>query len=105
MEPVSSGAAGTVDLLVSDACPNTSGNKFMDGQRSIEIVRKVIRLSESLLNPGGCVVAKVLMGEDVGEFARKLRQDFETVSMCRPKASRKESRESFIIALHRRSEN
>lgn len=96
-------AIGTVDLVVSDACPNTSGNKFMDGQRSIEIVRKVFRLSESLLNPGGCVVAKVLMGEDVGEFVRKLRQDFNTVAMCRPKASRKESRESFIVALHRRT--
>jgi 23S rRNA (uridine2552-2'-O)-methyltransferase len=94
---------GTVDLLVSDACPNTSGNKFMDGQRSIEIVRLVFYLSEALLASGGSVVAKVLMGEDVGEFVQNLGQDFEKVILCKPKASRKESRETFIVALHRRA--
>jgi 23S rRNA (uridine2552-2'-O)-methyltransferase len=95
--------AGVFDLVVSDACPNTSGSKFMDAQKSMEIVRNVFRLSETVLKDGGCVVAKVLAGEDTGEFVRGLGPKFETVRMSKPKASKKESRETYIVALRKRS--
>jgi len=93
---------GDVDLVVSDACPNTSGNKFMDAQKSMEIVRKVFCISDTVLKHGGSVVAKVLMGEDVGEFVREVKQEFDSVRLAKPKSSRKESRETFIVALFRR---
>lgn len=94
---------GDVDLVVSDACPNTSGNKFMDAQKSMEIVRKVFGISDTVLKHGGSVVAKVLMGEDVGEFVREVKQEFESVRLAKPKSSRKQSRETFIVALFRRT--
>lgn len=93
---------GTVDLVVSDACPNTSGNKFMDAQKSMEIVRKVFGISDTVLKHGGSIIAKVLMGEDVGEFVREMKQKFDSVRLAKPKSSRKESRETFIVALFRR---
>ncbi|MBN2322268.1 MAG: SAM-dependent methyltransferase [Spirochaetes bacterium] len=95
---------GTVDLILSDACPSTSGNRFSDGQASLEIVRRVFSLAPSILKPGGSVVAKVLTGEDTAEFVRKIRPGFESVRQSKPKASRKESREMYIIALHQRRE-
>ena len=90
---------GIVDLVLSDACPNTSGNRFMDGQASLEIVKRVFYIASSILKPGGSIVAKVLTGEDTGAFIREIQSGFETVRQSKPKASRKESREMFIIAL------
>ena len=95
-------AAGIVDLVVRDACPNTTGNKFMDAQRSIEIVRRVFDISDAVLKAGGSVVAKVLTGEDVAKFVREIKKKYQSVRMCKPNASRKESRENFIVALSRR---
>jgi 23S rRNA (uridine2552-2'-O)-methyltransferase len=96
---------GTVDLVLSDACPNTSGNRFTDGQASLEIVRRVFSLASLMLKPGGSVVTKVLTGEDTAEFVREIRSDFQSVRQSKPKASRKESREMYIVALHQRRES
>jgi 23S rRNA (uridine2552-2'-O)-methyltransferase len=96
---------GSVDLVLSDACPNTSGNRFTDGQASLEIVKRVFSLASSVLKPNGSVIAKVLTGEDTAAFVHEIRSGFETVRQSKPKASRKESREMFIVALHQRREN
>jgi len=90
---------------LSDACPRTSGNRFTDGQASLVIVKRVFSLASSILKPEGSVVAKILTGEDTAAFVREIRSGFEIVRQSKPKASRKESREMFIVALHQRREN
>ncbi|UCB46114.1 MAG: SAM-dependent methyltransferase [Spirochaetota bacterium] len=96
---------GNIDLIVSDACPSTTGNKFMDASRSISIVKRVFEISASLLKKEGSVVAKILMGEDVGEYVKELQKMFNRVTLTKPKSSRKESREMFIIAISKRAES
>jgi 23S rRNA (uridine2552-2'-O)-methyltransferase len=91
------------DLVTSDAAPDTSGDRFMDSQRSLRIVERVFELARGLLKPGRSVVAKVFEGEDLKGFVDSLRPEYERVSLFKPKSSRKESKELFIIALERRS--
>jgi 23S rRNA (uridine2552-2'-O)-methyltransferase len=94
----------TFDIITSDAAPNTTGNKFADAAQSLDIVKKVFSIAENILQPGGTVVAKVFQGEDLKAFLVEIKNSFEKVTLFKPKSSRKESREIFIIAQNRRKE-
>jgi len=89
------------DLIVSDAAPQTIGDTFSDTQYSLEIVKKVFEIADKLLKKGGSVVAKVFQGEDLRNFTTGLISSFEKVKQYKPKSSRKESREIYIIALNK----
>jgi 23S rRNA (uridine2552-2'-O)-methyltransferase len=90
------------DLVVSDAAPKTTGNGFSDAQVSLRLVERVFSLAGVLLKTGGSVAAKVFQGEDVKGFVDGLREEYARVSLFKPKGSRKESRELYIIAQKRR---
>jgi 23S rRNA (uridine2552-2'-O)-methyltransferase len=90
------------DLVVSDAAPKTTGNGFSDAQDSLRLVERVFILAGVLLKTGGSVVAKAFQGEDLKGFVDALRKDYARVSLFKPKSSRKESREVYIIAQERR---
>jgi 23S rRNA (uridine2552-2'-O)-methyltransferase len=97
------GPSARFDLVTSDAAPDTSGNRFVDAERSLSIARRVFELARDLLKPGGAVVAKVFQGEDLKGFVEGLRREYGKVSLCKPRSSRKESRELFIVARERRT--
>ena len=90
------------DIIASDAAPKTTGNKFSDSVQSLNIVSRVFSISENILAPGGAAVAKVFQGEDLKALIEEIKNSFEKVSLFKPKSSRKESREIFIIAQNRR---
>ena len=90
------------DLITSDAAPNTTGDSFIDSQKSLNIVKRVFQIARDTLKPGGSVVAKVFQGEDLKAFVGGLKEDFSRVILFKPKSSRKESREIFLIAITRR---
>jgi 23S rRNA (uridine2552-2'-O)-methyltransferase len=91
------------DLITSDAAPNTTGNKFMDAQSSLRLVERVFQVADALLKEGGSVVAKILQGEDTPAFVDGLKNIYARVILFKPKSSRSESRELFILALQRGS--
>jgi len=90
------------DLIVSDAAPKTSGDKFIDSQNSLRIVKRVFELAEKILRIDGSIVAKVFQGEDLKTFLYSVKVDFKKINLFKPKSSRKESKEIFIIAIGRR---
>ena len=92
------------DLITSDAAPNTTGDSFIDSQKSLNIVKRVFQIARDTLKPGGSVVAKVFQGRDLKAFVDGLKEDFSRVTLFKPKSSRKESREIFLIAITRRCE-
>jgi 23S rRNA (uridine2552-2'-O)-methyltransferase len=94
--------ADSFDVITSDAAPKTTGQKFTDHQNSLSIVRRVFEISNSVLKDGGTVVAKVFQGEDLKEFVDSVRERFERIDLCKPKSSRKESSELFIIAQRKK---
>jgi 23S rRNA (uridine2552-2'-O)-methyltransferase len=89
------------DLILSDAAPKTTGNKFSDSQNSLQLVQAVFEISQALLHNGGSVASKVFQGEDLKDFVDSIRKYFGRVDLFKPKSSRAESRELYIIARNR----
>jgi len=87
------------DLLLSDMAPDTSGNNFLDSQRSLDLCRIAWQEGEKLLKNKGTFIFKVFQGEDLDDFIKKLRQSFKKISRFKPQSSRKKSFETFIICL------
>ncbi len=87
------------DALLSDMAPNTTGNKWADQQKSLELSRRAFALCNEFLRPGGCFYCKVFEGEDFKEFYDMVRLCFTNSRIVKPKSSRRESREVFILGL------
>ena len=89
----------TFSVVLSDMAPRTSGNKWVDQQQSLSLVRRVLELSASLLKKDGNFYVKVFEGEDFKEFVDSVRKSFKTVKIVKPKSSRSESREVFVLGM------
>ncbi|MDP7645567.1 MAG: RlmE family RNA methyltransferase [Candidatus Peribacteraceae bacterium] len=87
----------SIDLILSDLAPSTSGIKDVDQWKSIELNQAVEKIAEQTLKPGGVCVMKVFRGADFDEFVRELKNQWETVKTAQVKASRDRSREIYIL--------
>lgn len=87
------------DLVMSDMAPRTTGTKFTDQARSMELCMEAIEVADRWLKPGGCFVTKVFMGPDFQELVQALRLRFHTVKTFKPNSSRAESKEIFELGL------
>jgi 23S rRNA (uridine2552-2'-O)-methyltransferase len=85
--------------ILSDIAPRTSGNKWVDQQQSLNLARRVLELAGKLLDTGGNFYVKVFEGEDFKEFVDSVRKNFKTVKIVKPKSSRSESREVFVLGM------
>lgn len=92
------------DVVLSDMAPATSGNRFTDHMRSIELCRRALTVANEALKPGGHFVCKVFEGEDVNTLAEEVRATFAQVKRFKPKGTRSESVELFLVGLRRQEE-
>jgi 23S rRNA (uridine2552-2'-O)-methyltransferase len=86
-----------VDAVISDMAPNTSGIRGVDHARSVELCRKAMQVADLILSPGGSFVCKIFQGEEVQAFAAELKPRFAQVKTVKPKSSRDESVEIFLV--------
>jgi 23S rRNA (uridine2552-2'-O)-methyltransferase len=77
--------------------PKTSGVKFKDQALSLELVEEAFALATTCLAAGGCFVVKIFEGPDVHGFTQKIRPWFDKLKTFKPKSSRSESKEIFIV--------
>ncbi|WP_448873990.1 SAM-dependent methyltransferase [Desulfobulbus propionicus] len=84
-------------VVLSDMAPRTTGSQYADHQHSLRLVRRVLELSALFLHENGTLYCKVFQGEDFPEFLRECKPLFTTVKVVKPKSSRLESREVFIL--------
>jgi 23S rRNA (uridine2552-2'-O)-methyltransferase len=87
-----------VDLVMSDMAPNISGNRTIDQPRSLALLDEALLFSREVLRPGGDLLVKAFQGEGIDAFTRELKAHFKTVKTLKPKASRPESREIYLLA-------
>ena len=87
-----------VDLVMSDMAPNISGNRAMDQPRSMALLDEALLFAREVLRPGGDFLMKAFQGEGIDAFTRELRSHFKVVKTLKPKASRPESREIYLLA-------
>ena len=86
------------DVVISDLAPKTTGMKFVDQAKSLELVHKAYDISENILKNNGCFICKVFQGNDFIEFQKNIKNNFEWVKVVKPKGSRKESFEVYLVA-------
>ena len=91
--------ARQVDVVLSDLAPNTSGVKWLDHQRSLELARKALETAVRILKPGGGFLVKIFQGEEFDRFRRDLETWFRRVALEKPRSSRAESREVYLLGL------
>ena len=89
-------------VLISDLAPKTTGNRWSDAQQSLSLVRKTLGLAEELLLNKGHYICKVFQGEDFPEFVNRMKDLFAFVKVLKPKSSRTESREVFVLGMEYR---
>lgn len=88
----------SVDLVLSDMAPNITGMWAVDQPASMQLVELAFDLATETLAPAGVFVVKVFQGEGFDALVKDLRQRFGQVAIRKPKASRDESREVYIVA-------
>ena len=95
---------GEADGVMSDMAANTTGHKKTDHLRIVHLAEIAIEFACEVLAPGGFFVAKVFQGGAEGELLTTLKRDFATVRHVKPKASRADSAELYVLATgYRRS--
>ncbi|WP_440678525.1 RlmE family RNA methyltransferase [Candidatus Pelagibacter sp. HIMB1611] len=86
-----------VDVVMSDMAVNTTGIKNIDSIQTGELCKEAMVFAKDLLNENGYFVSKIFMGGTFNEIVAEGKKYFKEVKVFKPKSSRKDSKESFII--------
>ena len=95
---------GLADGVMSDMAANATGHRKTDHLRIVGLAELAIDFACSVLAPGGFFLAKVLQGGSEGEVLARLKRDFALVRHLKPKASRADSAELYVLATGFRGE-
>lgn len=98
-EIIRAALGGKADLVMSDMAANTTGHTATDHLRIIGLCEMAYHFAIEILNPGGAFLCKVLRGGTENDLLKMMKRDFETVKHAKPKASRQDSAESYVVAL------
>ncbi len=90
---------GPFDTVLSDAAPSTTGTRSLDTTRSLQIAQQVIAICERCLDLQGSCVLKIFQGGEEREVLERMRTLFASARAFKPKASRRESMETYFIGL------
>lgn len=88
-----------LDLVLSDMAPNISGIRTVDQARAMDLADTCLEYCQRWLRPGGAMTIKSFQGEGLDAWVATLKKSFDKVNVTKPKASRSESREVFVVAL------
>ena len=89
---------GRADVVLSDMAAAASGHKGTDHLRIIALCEAAAEFAFDVLEEGGCFVAKVLAGGAEQQLQLTLKRNFAKVANVKPKASRADSSEKFVVA-------
>ena len=85
------------DVVMSDMAVNTTGIKNLDAIQTGELCKEAIFFSKDVLSQKGYFISKIFMGSTFNEIVALGKKIFREVRVFKPKSSRKDSKESFII--------
>jgi 23S rRNA (uridine2552-2'-O)-methyltransferase len=87
------------DAVVSDMSPHATGHRHTDHLQIMALAEAAHDFARDVLKPGGTLLAKVLQGGTEDELHKRLKQDFATVRHVKPKSSRDDSAELYVLAM------
>jgi len=96
-EEIKKNTTSKVDVVMSDMAVNTTGIKNIDSIQTGELCKEAMVFAKDLLNENGYFISKIFMGGTFNEIVAEGKKYFKEVKVFKPKSSRKDSKESFII--------
>jgi len=90
------------DVILSDMAVNTTGNKDLDSIQTGELCLQAMVFSKKYLSSNGKFISKIFMGSSFNETVKTGKEYFKEVKVFKPKSSRKDSKENFIICKYLR---
>ena len=96
-EKIRSNFNSKVNVVLSDMAVNTTGIKDIDAIYTGELCKEAMVFSKDILVKEGNFIAKIFLGTSFNEIVASAKAIFKEVKVFKPKSSRKESKESFII--------
>tara|TARA_B100001057_G_scaffold463386_1_gene517332 strand:- start:2333 stop:2944 length:612 start_codon:yes stop_codon:yes gene_type:complete len=90
------------DVIMSDMAVNTTGIKNIDAIQTGELCKEALIFSKDLISRNGFFISKIFMGTSFNEIIGLAKKTFKEVKVFKPKSSRKDSKESFIICKNLR---
>jgi 23S rRNA (uridine2552-2'-O)-methyltransferase len=88
-----------VDVVICDLAPNFSGIKGVDQPGVLYLVELALDFAKQVLKTDGAFVVKVFHGQGFEEFLDQVKHSFARVKIRKPKASRKGSKEVYIVGI------
>ena len=88
-----------LDLVLSDMAPTISGVRAVDQARAMDLADTCFEYCQRWLRHGGGMTVKSFQGEGLDTWVAGLKKSFDKVNVTKPKASRSESREVFVVAI------
>lgn len=99
LEPVH---PGSFDVVLSDMAPHTSGNRFVDQQRSLRLFLRALTLAQEHSRKGGAFLGKLFQSEDLELAQDEALALYDRVKIARPQATKKQSYEIYLICFDRK---
>jgi 23S rRNA (uridine2552-2'-O)-methyltransferase len=91
---------GPFDIVMSDMAPNTMGDRNVDHMRVMNLVEEAYYYALENLTKGGHFVTKIFQGNEEKLLLADMRKKFEIAKYFKPSASRKDSKEMFLVAIN-----
>jgi 23S rRNA (uridine2552-2'-O)-methyltransferase len=90
------------EVVMSDMAVNTTGIKNIDSVQTGELCKEAMVFSKDIISNNGLFISKIFMGGSFNEIVQLAKKIFKEVKVFKPKSSRKDSKESFIICKNLR---
>ncbi|MGE5817529.1 MAG: RlmE family RNA methyltransferase [Deltaproteobacteria bacterium] len=94
---------GPADCILSDLAPRLSGIRDADTARCLELNQTALKVATQLLRPGGTLLVKSFVNQELQAFTSELKRYFSSVQRTRPEATRQASSEVYFCATGFRS--
>ena len=89
---------GLADTVISDMAPKLSGVRDADIARAVELNRLALAVAVRLLRPGGSLLIKSFMSNELHQLTAELKKEFSDVQRTKPEATRQGSSEFYFVA-------
>ena len=96
-EEIKNNLKDKVDVVMSDMAVDTTGIKNIDSIQTGELCKEAMNFAKDLMKENGYFISKIFMGGTFNEIVAEGKKYFREVKVFKPKSSRKDSKESFII--------
>jgi 23S rRNA (uridine2552-2'-O)-methyltransferase len=91
------------DIVMSDMAPNTTGIRFTDQARSMDLCELALDVARRFVKPNGHFVCKLFHSDEFIKLRDEIKKDFQRFEAVKPDSTRKISKEIFLVGLNKKS--